>query len=115
MRNVDLETGHPLAKLVAEKPEVVQLVKITSADKEDNLAAAQVVKEKYGKVDVIIANAGKLDPLDSRVVPTNHYRSQFRRTTYQYCHCGNHPSRLHHQHHWTFGSLPIVRSPTRVL
>jgi NADP-dependent 3-hydroxy acid dehydrogenase YdfG len=57
VRNIDLEAGHPLAQLVAEKPQV-QLIKITSANQTDNLAAAQVIKEKYGKVDVIIANAG---------------------------------------------------------
>jgi len=71
VRNVDLNAEHPLAKLVAEKSDVVQLVKVTSADKEDNLAAAQVVKEKYGKVYVIIANAGKLGPLDTRELLTN--------------------------------------------
>jgi len=60
VRNVDLTAEHPLARLVAEKPEVIHLVKITAANKEDNLAAAQIIKDKYGKVDVIIANAGKL-------------------------------------------------------
>jgi short-subunit dehydrogenase involved in D-alanine esterification of teichoic acids len=57
VRNIELEAGHPLAQLVAEKPQV-QLIKITSANQTDNLAAAQVIKEKFGKVDVIIAYAG---------------------------------------------------------
>jgi NADP-dependent 3-hydroxy acid dehydrogenase YdfG len=59
VRDVDLDAEHPLSRLVAEKPEVIHLVRITAANKEDNLAAAQVIKDKYGKVDVIIANAGK--------------------------------------------------------
>jgi NAD(P)-dependent dehydrogenase (short-subunit alcohol dehydrogenase family) len=63
VRNTSLDADHPLAQLAAAKPDVVQLVKITSVDKEDNLAAARVVKDKYGKVDVIIANAGKLESL----------------------------------------------------
>lgn len=57
VRDVDLDVNHALARLVAEKPQV-QLIKISSSNKEDNLAAAKVIDEKFGKVDVIIANAG---------------------------------------------------------
>jgi NAD(P)-dependent dehydrogenase (short-subunit alcohol dehydrogenase family) len=56
--DTNLAKDHPLSLLIAEKPEAIVLVKITSADEADNAAAAEVVKEKFGKVDVIIANAG---------------------------------------------------------
>jgi NAD(P)-dependent dehydrogenase (short-subunit alcohol dehydrogenase family) len=59
VRDTDLGDDHPLAQLVKKQPKVVQLVKISSANKEDNLAAAEAIKEKYGKVDIIIANAGR--------------------------------------------------------
>jgi NAD(P)-dependent dehydrogenase (short-subunit alcohol dehydrogenase family) len=60
VRDTNLGDDHPLAQLVKNQPKVIQLVKISSANKEDNLAAAEVIKEEYGKVDIIIANAGKL-------------------------------------------------------
>jgi len=58
VRDTNLAADHPLAKLVAKKPDTIHLIKISSANKEDNEAAAQVVKEQYGRVDVVIANAG---------------------------------------------------------
>lgn len=49
----------PLARLAATLPTVVYPVKMTSAHEADNFAAARVVEENVGKVDVIIANAGE--------------------------------------------------------
>lgn len=49
-----------LASLVAQFPDVIFPLKITSASQEDNTAAAEYVRSKEGKVDVIIANAGEL-------------------------------------------------------
>ena len=46
--------------MMAKKPEAIILVKLTSADEADNASAAEIVKQKFGKVDVIIANAGRL-------------------------------------------------------
>jgi NAD(P)-dependent dehydrogenase (short-subunit alcohol dehydrogenase family) len=58
VRNVNLDAGHALARLVANKADAVQLVEISSAHMDNNTAAAELVMEKYGKIDVIIANAG---------------------------------------------------------
>jgi NAD(P)-dependent dehydrogenase (short-subunit alcohol dehydrogenase family) len=60
LRSTNLDKNHPLVRLASEKPNNVHLVALTSADKENNLAAAEIVKGKYGKIDVIIANAGTL-------------------------------------------------------
>ena len=59
VRNLNLDAYHALARLVAEKGDTVQLIELSSANKDNNTAAAQLIKEKYGKIDVIIANAGK--------------------------------------------------------
>lgn len=48
-----------LAELAAKYPQIVLPIKLTSADEEDNAAAAKLVEEHLGKVDVIIANAGR--------------------------------------------------------
>lgn len=48
-----------LGKLAAEYPENVIPLVISSANEEDNAAAAEVVKNKTGKLDVLIANAGQ--------------------------------------------------------
>jgi NAD(P)-dependent dehydrogenase (short-subunit alcohol dehydrogenase family) len=58
VRDINLNADHALARLVAEKGDAVQLIEISSANKDDNAAAALVIQEKYGKVDIIIANAG---------------------------------------------------------
>lgn len=47
-----------LAELATQHPETVIPIKLTSANEEDNAAAAKLIKERVGKVDVIIANAG---------------------------------------------------------
>lgn len=47
-----------LAQLAAKQPEVVIPIKLTSGDQKDNAAAAEVIKAKFGKVDVVISNAG---------------------------------------------------------
>jgi NADP-dependent 3-hydroxy acid dehydrogenase YdfG len=60
VRSWPLDSEDQLTKLAAVSPNVVFPIKLTSADEMDNLAAASVVKDKVGKVDVIVANAGKL-------------------------------------------------------
>lgn len=57
-RTFPLPDDHALSQLAKKLPKVVYPVKISSADEEDNKAAAAYVKERVGKVDVIIANAG---------------------------------------------------------
>ena len=63
VRNISLAADHALARLVAENQGAVQLIEISSANKDNNTAAAQLIKEKYGKIDVIIANAGEFPSL----------------------------------------------------
>jgi NAD(P)-dependent dehydrogenase (short-subunit alcohol dehydrogenase family) len=58
VRDINLDADHSLARLAAEKGDAVQLIEISSAKKDNNIAAARLIKEKYGKIDVIIANAG---------------------------------------------------------
>jgi len=60
VRNVTLDADQALARLAAEKGDAVQLIEISSANKGNNTAAAQLIKEKYGRIDVIIANAGEV-------------------------------------------------------
>ena len=48
-----------LVSLIAQYPDAIFPLKITSASQEDNSAAAEYVRSKEGKVDVIIANAGE--------------------------------------------------------
>jgi norsolorinic acid ketoreductase len=48
-----------LGELAAKSPKVVIPLVINSANEKDNTAAAEVVKSKAGKVDVLIANAGQ--------------------------------------------------------
>ena len=59
VRNVTLDADQALARLAAEKGDAVQLIEISSANKGNNTAAAQLIKEKYGGIDVIIADAGE--------------------------------------------------------
>lgn len=54
-----------LAELATQHPETVIPIKLTSANEEDNAAAAKLIKERVGKVDVIIANAGINSPESS--------------------------------------------------
>lgn len=58
-RSFPLKDNDQLAQLAANLPDVVIPIKITSADEADNAAAAELIKLKVGKVDVIIANAGE--------------------------------------------------------
>ena len=59
VRDVNLDADHALARLSAEKGDAVQLIEIRSANRDNNTAAAQLIKTKYGRIDVIIANAGE--------------------------------------------------------
>jgi norsolorinic acid ketoreductase len=58
IRSFPLAQEHPLSQLAAKLPNVVIPIKLTSGNREDNQAAAELIKGKVGKVDVIIANAG---------------------------------------------------------
>jgi NAD(P)-dependent dehydrogenase (short-subunit alcohol dehydrogenase family) len=59
VRTVPLKTDEQLAILAAKYPGVVVPIKLTSGGEADNQAAAQLIKDNIGKVDVIIACAGK--------------------------------------------------------
>ncbi|KAL1714460.1 hypothetical protein EV715DRAFT_295079 [Schizophyllum commune] len=52
-----------LQALARSHPGRFHVVKLTSADKEDNIAAAEEVKRLAGRLDVVIANAGIGDTL----------------------------------------------------
>lgn len=47
-----------LVAFAAEHHDSVFVVKLTSADKEDNQQATKFIAEKAGKLDIVIANAG---------------------------------------------------------
>jgi NAD(P)-dependent dehydrogenase (short-subunit alcohol dehydrogenase family) len=48
-----------LKALVQEHPGKLHIVKLVSADEAGNKAAVEEIKEKAGRLDVVIANAGK--------------------------------------------------------
>lgn len=48
-----------LQELAAKNPNVVHIVKLTSGEVEDNKAAAAEIERIAGRLDVVIANAGK--------------------------------------------------------
>ena len=56
-RNPEVES---LVTLASAHPDKVFPVALDSADIPLNQAAAKVIEEKFGKLDVVIANAGKL-------------------------------------------------------
>jgi len=58
VRDINLHTDHPLSRLITEKPKSVVLVNLSSAIEEEHIAVAAMMEERFGKVDVIIANAG---------------------------------------------------------
>jgi NAD(P)-dependent dehydrogenase (short-subunit alcohol dehydrogenase family) len=47
-----------LTALAAARPGKVHVVKLVSGDVDDNAAAVKFIKEKAGRLDVVIANAG---------------------------------------------------------
>ena len=54
------DTANPdLQSLAKEHPDKVHIVKLVSADVEGNQAVAKEIHDKYGRVDVVIANAGQ--------------------------------------------------------
>ena len=59
VRALPLEESSQLAQLVRAKPNIVFPILISSANEADNRAAARVVKDKAGRIDVIIACAGE--------------------------------------------------------
>lgn len=58
VRNINLHIDHSLSRLITEKPKSVVLVNLSSTNEEEHIAVAAMMKERFGKVDVIIANAG---------------------------------------------------------
>ena len=69
VRSLPLSPDSPLALLAAKLPEVIIPIQINSADEADNAAAAESIKAKAGKVDVVIANAGMLTCIIPTVSP----------------------------------------------
>jgi NAD(P)-dependent dehydrogenase (short-subunit alcohol dehydrogenase family) len=59
VRSLPLSPDSDLARRIVELPETIFPVQITSADEADNQEAARYIQEKMGRVDVVIANAGK--------------------------------------------------------
>lgn len=55
-------------KLKSEGLENVQLVQIDVTDKDSIESAAEVVKEKFGKLDILVNNAGILGGIDQKAV-----------------------------------------------
>jgi NAD(P)-dependent dehydrogenase (short-subunit alcohol dehydrogenase family) len=55
----DPKSATALHDLVREFPGRVHVVKLVSSDLEGNKAVAREIEEKYGRVDVVIANAGR--------------------------------------------------------
>ena len=53
-----------LNKLASAHPGKIHIVPLVSADKVNNLAAVQTIRETAGKLDVVIANAGVGTPLE---------------------------------------------------
>lgn len=72
VRNLPLAADSQLQALSDKLPGNVIPVKINSADEADNFAAAEFVKSKVGKVDVLIANAGEF--LLDQTPPTSQVR-----------------------------------------
>jgi NAD(P)-dependent dehydrogenase (short-subunit alcohol dehydrogenase family) len=107
VRNVNLDADHALARLIMEKGDAVQLIEISSANKVNNAAAAQFIKEKYGKIDVIIANAGEcfFSFFDFSLIN----RIPFRGSAHSHCNRRSPSIGLHHRHSRTIDPLPIFR------
>lgn len=62
VRSLPLSSDSELHKLATKQPEVVIPILITAGDENDNKAAAEIVKARTGKVDVLIANSGEHYP-----------------------------------------------------
>ena len=56
-RSIDKDDD--LLKLARKLPDVIFPIHMTSASEDDNKAAAQIIKDQTGKVDIVIANAGR--------------------------------------------------------
>jgi norsolorinic acid ketoreductase len=66
VRTLPLKPESELQQLATKLPSIVIPILITAANEADNAAAAETVKAKTGKVDVLIANAGELEPYPIR-------------------------------------------------
>jgi NAD(P)-dependent dehydrogenase (short-subunit alcohol dehydrogenase family) len=55
----DPAAAKDLQALAAARPGKLYIVKLVSGDAEGNAAAVSFVKEKAGRLDVVIANAGR--------------------------------------------------------
>jgi NAD(P)-dependent dehydrogenase (short-subunit alcohol dehydrogenase family) len=58
VRDVKAAQSSGLGPIIASNPKKVHAIQVTSADEEDNRAAAAEVEKVAGKIDVVIANAG---------------------------------------------------------
>jgi NAD(P)-dependent dehydrogenase (short-subunit alcohol dehydrogenase family) len=59
-RHPEPEAAKELHVLAQNHPNRLFPIKLISADQSSNHEAAEFVKEKFGRIDVVIANAGKL-------------------------------------------------------
>lgn len=59
VRSLPVNNEDELGKLIERLPNTVFPIELRSGNEEDHKEAAQLVEAKVGKVDVIIANAGK--------------------------------------------------------
>jgi NAD(P)-dependent dehydrogenase (short-subunit alcohol dehydrogenase family) len=59
VRSLPLPDNSELGKIAAKHPDVVFPIQLQAADEIGNQATAQSIKEQFGKVDVLIANAGE--------------------------------------------------------
>ncbi|KAL1679595.1 hypothetical protein EV122DRAFT_209541 [Schizophyllum commune] len=67
----DLSRADSLHALANAHPERVHVIKVVSADKEDNKTAIEEIKRVAGRLDVVIANAGIGDSYEKALeVPT---------------------------------------------
>jgi NADP-dependent 3-hydroxy acid dehydrogenase YdfG len=55
----DPENARDLVALAAERPHKLHTIKLISGDADGNASAISYIKEKAGRLDTVIANAGE--------------------------------------------------------
>jgi NAD(P)-dependent dehydrogenase (short-subunit alcohol dehydrogenase family) len=58
VRDPSAEGAAKIKELAGQYPGRIEVVKYVAGDEEGNNAIAALIKEKYGRVDTVIANAG---------------------------------------------------------